>query len=294
MTNQAVETKEAVDFSQVNYDNLELQIKKEQAEYKKGLSHAFILEVNEFLENCFLTPKNKKENFITREKLTLILYKLIRKQKRFKSPENIFGEIQYLAVYDKETNEICKLLNIDFVNRTAEFVSYHDRQNEYTNKSKHFRDILLFDYNSPQMEAMYNHYIRANRRGLSMIDMVHFLERNDFNKMNEVEFAKGFGVEVVKAEETPIIKQVMLEYKIPENQVVKQKRRLQKLDSITLAVIEDFTSVKEAEELTKISASTISNVLCQGKSALKYIEAGGFKWQYSNEANLKYIIKTEE
>lgn len=282
---------EKKNFGQVNYDNLELQLKKEQAEYKKGLSHNFILEVNEFLENCFLTPKNKKENFITREKLALNLYKLIRKQKRFKTPQNIFGEIQYLAVYDKETNDICKLININFIERTVEFISYHDRQNDYTNKTKHFRDIYLFDYNSPQMDAMYNHHIRAHNRGLSFIDMVHFLERNDFTKIDEVEFPKGFGVEVAKAEETPIIKEVMLEYKIPENQIVKQKRRLQKLDATTLSLIEDFASVKEAEEKTKISASTISNVLCQGTSAVKYIEAGGFKWQYSNEPNLKYITK---
>ena len=55
-----------------------------------------------------------------------------------------------------------------------------------------------------------------------------------------------------------------------------------------MKILGDFGSVKTAAEQLNISASTISNVLCQGNSASKYKEAGGFRWQYSDRSNDKY------
>ena len=278
----------------ISYDTLELQIKAEQGEQKKGLSQRFIGEVNEYVEMCFMLPKYKKENFITREKLKLNLYKLIRTQKKFKEPENIFGSIRYLAVYDKATDEIGKLLSIDFINNTAEYVTYYDVLNSLQPRTKHWRDIYLFDYNSQQLGVMYHTYHQAHQRELSYVEMANFLEINDFtrptvNHSVKIEHPEDeYGIELVNAEEHPVMKEIMIEYKIPESTIKKKKKRLLQLDEDTMKILGDFGSVKTAAEQLNISASTISNVLCQGNSASKYKEAGGFRWQYSDRSNDKY------
>ncbi len=285
---QETATRSILDNVPSNYDNLELQIKKEQGDHRKDLLPNFISETNELLDLAFMLPKARKENFITKEKLRLMFFKLIRKQKKFKNPDNIFGEIRYLAVFDKETNEIGKLLTLDMVNQTATYLTYYDKLNYDDGKVKHWRDIYLFDYNSAQLEAMYNYYHRIHRDELSFVDMVRFLELDDFVK----ETSRGiedFGKELGKAEEHPVMKDIMIEYKIPENEIKKVKRMLQKLDKLTNELIEEFESVTDAEKVLSISASTISNVLCQGGSATKYLEAGGFRWQYSDKPNAKYI-----
>ncbi len=279
---------ETTEITISNLDNIELQIKQEQAELKKGLPANFISEVQDFIEMCFMLPKNKKENFITKEKLKSILYKIIRSQKKFKNPENFFGEIRYLAVFDKEKAEIGKLISLDMLNNTAEFITYYDKMNGYDSRVKHWRDIYLFDYNSPQLEAMYNQYQSQHQRELSFVDMTHFLEMQDFIKSRKTDKTQDYGIELVKAEEHPVMKTVMLEYKIPENVIKKGKKKLLKLDPITMAILEEFDSVKDASDKLIISASTISNVLCQGGSAIQYREAGGFRWQYSDKPNSKY------
>lgn len=283
---EIIENKSILERKPSNYDNLELQIRKEQAEYKADLLPNFISEINNILELAFMLPKERKENFITKEKIKLTLFKLIRKQKKFKSPENIFGDIRYLAVYDKESNEIGKLKNLDMINQTASFITYNDRLNNRQDKIKSWKDIYLFDFNSSQLEVMYNHYHKNNQNELSFVEMVQFLELNNFTKIRSKE-KEDFGKELEKAEEHPIMKEIMIEYKIPEKEIKKVKKTLQKLDKNN-EVLEEFASVTDAEEKLNISASTISNVLCQGNSALKYLEAGGFRWQYSDKPNLKY------
>ena len=189
-----------------NYENLELQIKKEQAEYKVDLSQKFVNDVNEFTELCFMLPKNKKENFITREKVKLNLYKLIRSQKKFKDPKNIFGEIRYLAVFDQDTDEIGKLINIDFINQTAEYMTYFDKLNNSITRTKSWKNIYLFDYNSQQLEAMYHHYHASHPRELNYIEMANFLELKEFkknivNRAEKIVFDnKEFGIELENAE----------------------------------------------------------------------------------------------
>lgn len=278
-------------MTQAQYDTLELQIKKEQTELKKEFSIPFNQQIREWLEMSFMLPKDKKENFITREKLITTLYQILRTQKKkFQDPKNIFAEIRYYAVFDKETNEIGKLFNIDFVNQTADYFTYFDKQNGFDMRTKHFRDILLFDYNSPQLAAMHAHYIGSNKNGLSFHETVQFLEDFNYNKKEEPMIPKGYGVELVKAEEHPMMKKVMIEYKIPDEIVKKPKRKLQKLDPDTLEVLEEFDSVKDAEEKTGIRAAAISNVLCGGFSARNYLVTKNFKWQYSNECNKKYYL----
>ena len=283
-----------------NVDNLELQIKQEQSEYKKELTSTFLNEVKEFTEACFMLPKAKRENFITREKLKLNLYKMIRKQKKFKTSENIFNQIRYLAVFDKETNEIGKLIAIDFINQTAQYMTYYDKINNYENRNKAWKDIYLFDYNSIQLEAMFYQYHENHQRELSFTDMCTFLETKDFIK-TKINYSEKivhrndeYGIELNKAEEHPIIKQIIIEYKIPESSIKKNKKRLLRINPENFEIIDDFASVKEAAEILNISASTISNVLCQGDSAKIYTEAGNFKWQYSDKLNKKYGNISEE
>lgn len=286
MTDQIQKTE---NMTSVQYNMLELEIKKEQAVDKKELSTNFNVELKEWLELAYMLPKDKKENFITREKLTSMMLKLIRSEKKFKNPKNIFDEIRYLAVFDKENSDIGKLMNIDISNKTAEYLTYFDKMNGYDSKSKHWRDIYLFDYNSPQLEVMYREYAGKNQRGLSFTEMTHYLEQTDYIKQQDG-FKKGYGVELVEATKHPVMKKVMIEYKIPAEIIKKPKRILQQLHPITLEVVMEFESVTMAEKQTGISDSTISNVLCQGYSARKYDTAGSFKWRYSTEINSKYAI----
>lgn len=287
---QELVTKSIFNSKPSNYDNLELEIKKEQGEARKELLPNFISETNELLDLAFMLPKERKENFITKEKIRLMFFKLIRKQKKFKSPENIFGEIRYLAVFDKETCEIGKLQYLDMIGQTATFLTYYDRLNHNDDgKTKHWRDIYLFDYNSPQLEAMWNQYHKIHMNELTFTDMVRFLELGDFIKTKS-SVKEDFGKELAKAEEHPVMKNIMIEYKIPEAEIKKTKKVLQKLHPANMAIIEEFESVKDAEAKVGISASTISNVLCGGFSARNYMEAGNFRWQYSTEPNKKYFI----
>ena len=272
----------------VQYDNLELQIRKEQMEDKKGFTAPFSYKIKEWLDLAFMLPKDKKENFIVKEKLTSMIFKIVRSEKRFKSPENIFGEIRYLAVFDRDTNEIGKLISINFENNTANFFTYTDKINGYAVRNKHWRDIYLFDYNSSQIDLFFKDYSRNNNKALTFNEMIFFLEQPDFLKVNTPKFEKGYGVELVKTAEHPVMKSVMLEYKIPSEIVKKPKNKLWKLDATTMEVVEEFDSVKHAAEITVISASTISNVLCTGYSAIKYLLAGGFRWRYSEQLNPKY------
>lgn len=283
--------KSILDATPSAYDNVELQIKKEQVDCRKDLMPNFISETNELLDFAFMLPKARKENFVTKEKLRLMFFKLIRKQKKFKSPENIFGEIRYLAVFDKETKEIGKLMYLDMQSQTATFLTYYDRLNgNDEGKTKHWRDIYLFDYNSPQLDVMFNDYHKIHMNELSFVEMVYFLELNDYIKVRATG-KEDFGKELAKAEEHPIMRKVMIEYKIPENEIKKVKKVLQKLDQKTMQVLEEFESVKDAEAKIKTSASTISNVLCGGFSARNYMEAGNFRWQYSTEPNKKYYLQ---
>ena len=276
------------------YENIELQLKKEQAEFKTDVPQSFLLEMREIIEFAFLTPKQKKECFITREKtLTKLLQLWQRNKKKFSASNNMFSNVRYLAVFDPETKEVGKINSLNLLDQTIEFHTYSDKINGRLNRIKSFKDLSLFDYNTLQLGVVYKDYVSGNgANALSYIDMYQFLNNKHFVTKevtrDEIDLVKGYGIEITHAEEHPVMKQVMLEYQIPEEIVAKPKRKLHKLDPNTMDILEEFESVKSAAETLNISASTISNVLCQGGSALNYLEAGGFRWQYSNIANAKY------
>ena len=126
-----------------------------------------------------------------------------------------------------------------------------------------------------------------NKNVLSFVEMVYFLEEKDYYK--EIKpFIKNYGIELEKSEEHPVIKDLIEEFDISKDIVSLDKIRLNQLD-INMKVVASFDSVRDANEKTGISSSTISNVLCEGKSALKYTKAGGFFWTWSNKMNIKYI-----
>lgn len=273
-------------------ENLELQIKREQEPLKRELKPYILDELRSIIENCFMMPKAKKENFITREKIVLDLLKTFQKQKKFKPSENIFSNIRYLAVYDTADNQIGKIVDIHLMEQTVEYFTYSDYINKRPNRVKAFSEVNLFDYNSMAFEVMQQQYRKFNEHGLSYAEMYSFLSKKDYKveKNATPPTTKSYGVELMKAEESPVIQQIIAEYGIPEDEIKKPKKKLYQLDINTLEVVAEHDSVKEAAEKLGISASTISNVLCQGKSAQKYLEAGNFKWQYSDQPNLKYQI----
>jgi hypothetical protein len=146
------------------------------------------------------------------------------------------------------------------------------------------------------LEVMHNQYRRNHEYGgLSYMDMYNFLSKKDYKIERAVApvNSKSYGVELVKAEESPVIQQIIADYGIPEDEIKKPKKKLYRLHIDTLEVLEEYESVKEASEKLGISASTISNVLCQGKSAAKYLEAGNSKWAYSDQPNMKYQLNYE-
>lgn len=272
-----------------HFENLELQIKKEQEPLKKSLKPHIMSELRPIVENCFMMPKSKKENFITREKIVLDLLKVFQSQKRFKPSENIYSNVRYLAAYDNADHQIGKIVNLNLIDQTVEFFTHNEWLNKRACRVKSFNEVSLFDYNSMSMEVMFNEYRRNHEYGsLSYLDMYNFLSRKDCNLDRTATQNKNYGVELTKAEESPVIQQIIADYGIPEDEIKKPKKRLFRLDINTLAVLEEFESVKEASEKLGISASTISNVLCQGKSAQKYLEAGNSKWAYSDQPNTKY------
>lgn len=278
-----------------NYDNIELQIRKDCTEGKIALGPKIISQLSTICNYCLLSPRAKKENAIIKEKMMKDLLTLIQSSKPFKSSDNIFANMRYLAVYDTITHEVGKIVSIDPVNLALSFYTYHDGLNKRNLRTKKWSELMIFDYNCfEQMEVIQKTYVDNNPKGLTYLENYCFLAGKGFQTKSEIkeqlDLDKGYGVELEANVIHPVIQEVMIEYKIPENIIVKSKKLLHKLDAETLEILEIFDSVTEAFEATGISSSTISNVLCAGASAQKYEKAGGFKWEYSTIPNLKYKI----
>ena len=65
---------------------------------------------------------------------------------------------------------------------------------------------------------------------------------------------KGYGVELKVATEHPLIQQAMIEYQIPMDVIMPPKRKLQMLAKDTYEIVQEFDSVKEAEEFAEQDA----------------------------------------
>lgn len=276
----------------VDYDTIQLQLKKDQAEIKKGASNNLILNLRDAITPAFCLPKARKENFITQEMIMTNVFKVMLNQKRYQSSENVYDSVRYLAAFDTETNEIGKIYSINLMDQTISFFTYGDMVNGYGLRIKPFKDVLLFDYNSIQFDAVFRTYKTFNKAGLSLLEMQKFLSdktfKNKAQMREELDLLSGYGTIVEDPEENVAFRQVKELYNIPDSMTKKQKKMLQKLDPLTMAVLEEFTSIKDAEQLTGIKANTISNVVCTGESAKNYLLAGKFRWQWSDKPNTKY------
>lgn len=269
----------------IDYAQLELIIKKEQEPLKKGLTQNFISKLSQIINDAYESPKNKKDNFICKENTKSDLLKLFQSTKMFKDSDSIFQQVRYLAVAEKDTKEIGKIIDLNIQTKTVLYLTYNDQLNKDIPRKKSWGEVYLFDYNSPQLEAIVIDYKRNNPSSLNYFDIYSFLSTENYIMEKQ---PADFGKIIVKSEETPGMKAIMEKYDIPLEAVAPPKRKLHCLDANTLEIIGSYDSVKEASEKLAISASTISNVLCQGKSAQKYIDAGNFKWEYSDQQNFKY------
>ena len=124
----------------------DLELKKEKANLKKNWTNAFLLELDEILEKCFLKPKSKKEHFITQDKITIELLKLLQSQKKFQPTISIKSNLNSLGVFDLTENLIGKIKNIDLEKKEVEFLSIFS-----SIKKRSFLDVYFFDIFSPEM-----------------------------------------------------------------------------------------------------------------------------------------------
>ncbi len=131
-------------------------LKTEQRSYKTLFSSKFLNDLTLLLEQCFLPSKNKKEHFVTKEKLSLSFLKLLQSQKKFKTAENLTEQLGSLALLDTETNLCGRILNIDMLNRKVEFFTLYHLREKLPSTIKGFDEVHFFDPRTLQMEKSYN------------------------------------------------------------------------------------------------------------------------------------------
>lgn len=131
-------------------------LKAEQRSYKSEFSSKFLSELNLLLEQCFLPAKNKKEHFVTKEKLSLSFLKLLQSQKKFKTTECISNTLASTAVIDLDTQLCGRVLSIDLLNQKVEFITLYNLRENLSSYTKSFSEVAFFDPRTMQMEYYYN------------------------------------------------------------------------------------------------------------------------------------------
>ena len=140
--------------SEKDYHTEVFELKKQQSVIKKEFSSKFLYKLDEILEKCWLKTKNKKEHFITREKISLELLQLLQEQKRFKTTEVIQNELICLAVFDLQDNLLGKIISINYEDKTVEFNTFISSRNNTLVKKK-MSEIAFFDAYSIQFKKYY-------------------------------------------------------------------------------------------------------------------------------------------
>lgn len=286
-------------MSKTDYESLELKIRKEQSELRKELPKKLIDKIVDIVDGCMLMPKGKQANFITREKLTYNLLRAFKESKEVNTTVNYFNLLEYGAVFIKNTKDIARLDFVDKNMKEIVYTTYYNHVNKLGPERAHYRDVILFDFNSIYLEKYHHDYIQNNKNGLGYSEMSVFLasigecsSKDEIRKVLKIDKQTAseeskYGT-VTKIEDHPIMKKVIEEYQIPTEVINKPKRKLQMLDTKTLAVVREFDSMNDAQAETGIRSNTIANVVCEGESAKNYMDAGGYKWQWSNKPNGKY------
>lgn len=136
-------------------------IKSEQLDEKNNLrkefSSSFLKKLDDWFKTCYMNDVEKKEFFVTKEKLSLELLKLLQSQKKFKDSELLQNQICSVAVFDPQTNLLGRVISFNLEEKTVEFITMpYAIQNDPTGKViKKLNEIELFDPFSLTMEIYY-------------------------------------------------------------------------------------------------------------------------------------------
>lgn len=150
----------------------ELYARSEKSVLKQMWSNSFLNELELILEKCFLKPKNKKEHFITREKLEVEIIKLLQTQKKFITKDGFKQVCAVQAAFDKIENAVAKILSIDFVAKTIQLSTIHNK-----NVTRHLDEVMFFDVYSleflvafEKQKIMYDFTYRDTFRFLTHVE----------------------------------------------------------------------------------------------------------------------------
>lgn len=120
-------------------------------ELKAMWSNKFLNDLEVILEKCFLINKKKKEHFITKEKLEVDLIKLLQSQSKFLPATDIKENLSKMALYDKVTNVVGRIMTVDLINLTVTFEDIFMKV-----KTLSFDDVEFFDTYSVKAVAMFD------------------------------------------------------------------------------------------------------------------------------------------
>jgi len=176
-------------------------IKREQVNYKKDFSNSFLNKLEEWFDRCYLNDKDKKEFFVTKEKLTLELLKLLQTQKKFKDSELIQNQICSVAVFDRESNLIGKVISINLIDNTVNFITMASLNSKEEVVVKKLSEVDMFDPYSIKMETYYKvqktYYDAFNYK--DTFTLLTGKEKKNENKSNDFNyFSLGRGIELDK------------------------------------------------------------------------------------------------
>lgn len=172
------------------------ETKREQFKLKKEFSNAFIKKFDDLIDRCFLKQKDKLHHLISKEKLVLEMLQLLQSQKKFKDSILIHNEIASLAVFDIETSQLGKIININIHDKTVEYQTYDTMLNNKDNVIKKFDKIDFFDPYSVKMSAYWlqvKHYYDCYK----YVDMFEFLTGKEIiisTDTNYAQYSLGRGV----------------------------------------------------------------------------------------------------
>jgi hypothetical protein len=135
--------------------DVQASLKAEQREIRNGFQNKFLADLDVVLEKCFMPYKDKKEHFISKERLTVDFLKLLQSQKKFKTTECIQNQLCSLAAFDIEESLIGRITTIDLTKKTVEFITFTTLREHTPNVIKGIEEVDFFDPNSLQMEVFY-------------------------------------------------------------------------------------------------------------------------------------------
>ena len=168
---------------------MEEQLLKEKRELKKDWSNKFLNELDIILEKCFLMPKKKKEHFITKERLEVDIIRLLQSQNGFNATKNFKEELENIAVFDIKENVVCRVLNLNILNKTVEIENIH-----LTRKLLTFNEVRFFNFKTIECVVMFDKQKIFSDK-FSYQDTYRFLMADNIKKPIETKKCINYGFE---------------------------------------------------------------------------------------------------